>query len=111
MRWMDRIREDSLARVKSVCACGCGLSLCGVRSRFCSCRWDFQQRKVLDLSGPGELGVGERGICLRAGDLRERHGNKCDVPESRSKDCAARQAALDPDILEKTCGEKVFGEA
>src|SRR5258705_9763918 len=110
MCWMHRIHENSLPRVKGVSAFGCGLSFCGAESCFWLGRRNFQQRKIFNLSGPGESGVCEYGICFRTGNLRQRHGNKRNMPESSRKNCAARQAALDPDILEKTRGEKIFGD-
>ena len=109
---MYRVRENSLPRMERVGACGRRqLALRGVRNHFWLRCANLEQRKILNLSGPGELRVCERGICFRPGNLRKRHSNKSNVPERCRENCAAWETAFDPDIFEKTGGEKILGEA
>ena len=67
--------------------------------------------KILDRAGPGDLGVIEGVIALGTLDIRERHDNESNMPERGGENSAARDAALDPGILEKTCREQASGDA
>src|SRR5882724_5241263 len=111
MRWVNWVSKNSLPRMERVGACGRRqLAWRDARNQFWLGCANLELRKIFDLSGPGELGVCERGICFWPGDLRQRHGNKCDVPERCRENCPARETAFDPDIFEKTCREKIPGE-
>ncbi len=65
MRGAHRIGKDALARVKGV---GCGLGRgfqVGFRGGFGLFAGDFQERKVVDRAGPGELHVLKQRIPVR----------------------------------------------
>src|SRR4029077_11845565 len=112
MRWVNWISKNSLPRMECVGACRRRqLALREARDQFWLRCANLEQRKILNLSGPGELRICERGICFRPGNLRKRHSNKSNVPEGSGTNCPARETAFDPHILEKTGGEKILGEA
>src|SRR5690348_14248822 len=99
---MHRVAEDVLPRMERVrslrwqrllrLAARRGFALrVGLRS------FHVQQWQIVDGSRPGKLQVIECGIVTRPGrKLRERHYEKNEVPQSRGKQCPARQLAFNP---------------
>src|ERR1700731_1765068 len=112
MRGMDGLCENSLPWMEGVGAFGRRrLVFRGAENWFWLGGANLKQREIFDLPGPGELGVCERGIRFRPGNLWKRHGQQSDVPKRSGKNCSARQLAIDPDIPEKTCGKKILCDA
>ena len=113
MVWVNGIGNDALARMESVGTFGRKrLSRFAARRGFGFRSFHFHQGKIGDGTGPGELGVIEFVKMSRcAGEPRERHDEKNEMPQRGSKDCAAGDAALDPALLEEAAIQKVFGDA
>jgi hypothetical protein len=112
MRGMNRIGKNCLPGMECIGAFGRGrFRFSRVKSRFGLRGGNFQLRKILDLPGPGYLGIFQRGIFFRPGNLRERQGNKRNVPKRGRENRAPRQTAFDPNVLEQTGGEEIFAEA
>jgi hypothetical protein len=111
MRGANGIGEDALPWMKCVGALRRErLGGFASRARFGLGTLDVRQRKIFDRAGPGEFGVLERGEVPRhCGEPRGRHDDKNDMPQGGGNYGAARDAALDPALFEKTPAQKILG--
>src|SRR6266852_8848436 len=111
MGGVDGIGEDALARVEGVGAFGRkGLIGFAARDGLGFGSFPFEQREIGDGAGPGEFGILERGRMARGGEPRVRHEDENEMPQGGSYQGAARDATLDPALLEEAAMQKVLGD-
>src|SRR5215813_705795 len=112
MIWMRRIGEDALARVERVGSFERWRLLGGTApAGLWLMHWCTDQRKVFNWARPGDFGVIEGVIAFGPGNLWEGHDDERNMPECRSKNGAARNAAFDPGVFEKACRKQSFWRA
>src|SRR5208337_4886298 len=103
MRWMRRIRENSLARMEGVGAFGrrrIGRTF-GARRGFLFAR-HVEKRQIVDRSGPRQLRIVERRVAFcRSRKLRPGNQQKRHLEGGGRQNSAAGESAINPAIAKK----------
>src|ERR1700682_749813 len=103
MGWMLWIGKDTLTRMECIRAFAREqfLNFAAYRAWLRFGAGNFEQRQIVDRTGPGQFYVFEGWIFVRLGKLPPRHGQKHKVPEAGSDHCTPRDMPLNRTIPKK----------